>query len=487
MKKNEKLNLMVNKIVDYNKPNTVHYNGFLFKDHNGYYIKVVEIIDNEKKTLYLENKNNNIYLQDGDEQYITTTDKPKLMRVSLKSWHYRLIKFILRSNAPTPQTMQNGCPYFWLLLFSILVTPFVLLWKVFVFFLLLIPKTFMWFVEVNTNKWINDVDDIAAYNIYWHGWNSHKYMPIIPKIFFNKTDKDFFNYYLQKKHKNWDKLSNKKREEKLDNMKKDYYAWCEKESINRQKRLEEKRSKDEKQRRKREEYNEKHEARRLANQAKWDARMKPIHAKFKSIFASISRTFAFKCDWNNLIKITKRVVGGIITLIFLVATYFAVNGIAFVLTTFIDWSIANWEVYVGIVIGAVLVGIVYFLYVLITNWIQSVINKYRRGKRIWYIETLIYGIYYPLKYIALFLGYCFIYVIWIPIKYIFYKFLWKIILVNIGILLWKFLRALGRGLAKSMGVFGEYLGASYSDYCPGIEWVDTEEEKCNENDPVDVR
>jgi hypothetical protein len=39
------------------------------------------------------------------------------------------------------------------------------------------------------------------------------------------------------------------------------------------------------------------------------------------------------------------------------------------------------------------------------------------------------------------------------------------------------LKALGNGLKNSSGVFGEYFNASYSDYCPGIEWVDTEEEK----------
>lgn len=26
------------------------------------------------------------------------------------------------------------------------------------------------------------------------------------------------------------------------------------------------------------------------------------------------------------------------------------------------------------------------------------------------------------------------------------------------------------------GIFGEYFGASYSDYCPGIEWDEKEED-----------
>jgi hypothetical protein len=33
-----------------------------------------------------------------------------------------------------------------------------------------------------------------------------------------------------------------------------------------------------------------------------------------------------------------------------------------------------------------------------------------------------------------------------------------------------------KGIGSSSGIFGEYFGASYSDYCPGIEWVDFDEE-----------
>jgi hypothetical protein len=45
------------------------------------------------------------------------------VRLSTNSWHYKLIKWTLGSNAPTPQNMHNLCPYFWLLVFSILIQP----------------------------------------------------------------------------------------------------------------------------------------------------------------------------------------------------------------------------------------------------------------------------------------------------------------------------------------------------------------------------
>ena len=43
--------------------------------------------------------------------------------LSTKSWHYKLLKWTLGKNAPTPQTMHNLCPYFWLVIFSILIQP----------------------------------------------------------------------------------------------------------------------------------------------------------------------------------------------------------------------------------------------------------------------------------------------------------------------------------------------------------------------------
>jgi hypothetical protein len=123
------------------------------------------------------------------------------------------------------------------------------------------------------------------------------------------------------------------------------------------------------------------------------------------------------------------------------------------------------------------VGILYILGVFVWGWIEKLINKYHVGKKVWYIEPLIYGLYYPIKYIIFAIGYFLLYVIWIPIKFIFYNFLWEIVLVNTGLFIWKLFRALGRGLANSTGVFGEYFSASYTDYCPGIEWVDVDEKE----------
>ena len=133
----EKLELLLNKVVEFNQPDVAYYKGFLYKDSRGYYIKVVEGILGHFEI------NDKVRLNEGDEQFIIQAEKPKLMRVSLKSWHYRLIKYVLADNAPTPKTMQNGCPYFWLLIFSLFASPFVFVVKAFWFLLLLIPR-FLW-------------------------------------------------------------------------------------------------------------------------------------------------------------------------------------------------------------------------------------------------------------------------------------------------------------------------------------------------------
>jgi len=39
--KSEKLELLINKVVEFNQPEVCYYKGFLYKNETGYYIKVV--------------------------------------------------------------------------------------------------------------------------------------------------------------------------------------------------------------------------------------------------------------------------------------------------------------------------------------------------------------------------------------------------------------------------------------------------------------
>jgi hypothetical protein len=376
--------------------------------------------------------------------------------------------------------MQNGCPYFWLLVLSMLALPFVLLGKALKFVVLLIPKLLFWCLEKFVNMWIQSVDDIMAYDMYWQRYEGgNAKLPTTAKIFFKNTDTDFYDYFINEKYglsrtANPDEYQKKKLEISA--------KWEEFRKEREDKRIKEQQESYERHRKENEriaEINRKREA----NKKVWDARMQPIEnglgklfSSIGKVFVSIYNTFKFTGDWKVLIRRTKQVVGAIITLVILTATFFLVNFIAYALIAFVDFSIANWVVYVALGVFAAAVGIIYILGVVLGSWIQNIVNNYQRGRKVWYIEPLIY-LWYGVKYVGLGIAYAVVYVLWIPVKFIFYTFLWKLILVNTGKFLWRVICSFAKGLANSTGVFGEYFGASYSDYCPGIEWTDVEEEQ----------
>lgn len=57
----------------------------------------------------------------------------------------------------------------------------------------------------------------------------------------------------------------------------------------------------------------------------------------------------------------------------------------------------------------------------------------------------------------------FVSILWKIIYYVFYRFLWEIIILGI-------LTGFKEGITEFTGIFGDYLNASYSDYCPMISW-----------------
>jgi len=456
--KNEKLELLLNKVVEFNQPDVVYYKGFLYKSTEGYYIKVVDSIIG---SLLLNDK---VYLKDGDEKFITQADKPKLMRVSLKSWHYRLVKFVLGSNAPTPKTMQNGCPYFWLLMFSMFTVSFILLGKLIKTVLMLIPKLTYKILEILFDKWIQNMNDETAYKYDIYG----NQIPLTSKLYINHSDyeyHDFIYCYIVKKYNinpndNWNEYI------KLRTEIEDKYRTKrnQENAIDAQRRLELKKKQDAAYKL------------QLEREAKWEAKMKPIKDAFNKLFSSIAKTFTFNCDWKNIIKRTKQIFGAIITVILLIATFIIVNLLVLTITEIIDLCIVGWTWIAGFGIILLTAGIIIALIILIASWVQKIIDRYNYGNKVWYVQPFIYLIFYPIKYAIFAISYAFLYAIWIPIKFIFYTFIFKLILKNVGILVWKALSSLWKNILSSTGVFGEYFGASYSDYCPGIEWTDVEDE-----------
>lgn len=128
----QKLKNLHHKLVQLNDE-TDHMKGFLFKEGDRFFIKPIEVYRGsavEAGRFYITEKN---------ADSVEFCESPKLMKVSMKSWHYRLMKWVLGSNVPTPKTMQNGCPYFWLLVFSLIVSPFLFILRMFGSFLMGFP------------------------------------------------------------------------------------------------------------------------------------------------------------------------------------------------------------------------------------------------------------------------------------------------------------------------------------------------------------
>lgn len=291
----------------------------------------------------------------------------------MKSWHYRLVKYVLGNNAPTPKTMQNGCPYFWLLIFSIIVSPFKYTVSLFVELILLFPNLLLKALESSIDNWIVNIEDEQIYDYYYsynkYG-NNYLKIPAKAKYYFDKTDENIIDYFLNEKYGLTCKDSEAYKAKKSELAEK-WNAWRNEMTL----------KEDELYRKKLDEA-----AERLRKQAiqkaKWDARIKPLENIFNKIIDSLIKMFSFNMDWKNIIRKTKQFVGGIITLIILVFTFLFINAIAYVLTTVIDWSISNWEYYAITLILLSVIGIVYLLYFFITSWGQNIVNKYKNGKKV---------------------------------------------------------------------------------------------------------
>ena len=459
----KKLDLLLSKVVEFNQPETkmvagIHIKGFLYKNASDtYYIKTIDVLSGMVQI------GEKINLTEGNEEFITHAEKPKLMRVSMKSWHYRLMKYVMGSNTPTKKDMQNGCPYFWLLMFSLVVVAFVFIGRQIINILLLIPRGIETLFKAYVDSWMdsltdNDVMEIreeghlgkAARKVYG---GTYVFMTtyISKKYGLTNTSSNEFHKKYEELVNAWEQMSKERNDKRI----KDDFAY----------------------------YAKRAEAERIEalKKAKWAARIAPFEKSFNSMCDSIENGWKTAKSWKSLIKHTKQFFGLIITLSLLFLTYIMVTGFAMVLEFVIDKAIEYWEVPVLMVCICAAIGIIYLLYQFVTGWLENVIQKYKFGKTVWYIQPFIWTIYYPLKYIVVGLFYTVLYIIYKPLEFIFYNIVFKLVLVNA----YKFFKALFLAALGSTGIFGEYFGASYSDYCPGIEWTDTEDEEEEEESLTD--
>lgn len=347
-------------------------------------------------------------------------EKSGYVQLSKKAWHYRLQKFVFRSNMPN---LFNLCPYFWLTIFSLLA------------FLPLLPFRFLeWIMNFvadrliipNVERWVENINEEDFTLLYDFGSSC-----IRKPWGFSLVDRHYLLSLWFKKHKI--DLKTKKGAEKFNKLLQKYRKIITEREY--------KRSLEESAR-----YSRKIERReRITN---------GIDNFFDVIIANAFSKFFSKFDFTHIIKWTKRFVGLVITSVLLVALYFVLSWTG----RSILWLVVNWNWHVFLIVLSVIAATVLLILLIGATgvWIEWMKEKYQVGRKIWYVEVLKYIVFFPL-----------VYVVYYPVVGIFYLFIWKIIIVRF---IWGSLKLFWKGFVGFLGIFGEYFGASYTDYCPGIEW-----------------
>lgn len=367
------------------------------------------------------------------------------IKLNTKTWHYKLIKYVLGDDAPTPKNMHNLCPYFWLMIFSMFVGPFKLfftgLGKILGFIFNWSIKFVEYIlIEPTASGWFNSLEDRDVYALSQHDKK-------IPNLYsksklgkkangYEKSRADIVNEWFKKTHKESIYVLDKYGSETSFSTEK-YKSWKNFQRL--QKLAIDK------------------EIERLVAERRANRTIK-VDEVGEKIGESVTNAFNVMASWTDIIKWTKRVVGAIITLIGFGGVYFVVNflgrGILWVVENFNGPVVlSNLVIFGKIILGIVIVGVLFYF---IRLWVLYVKEQ---GLKLWYVKMIYYPIYW---------------LIFIPIKFLFVDLLFEFFLIN----LLKGIVAGAKGIWVSLlgflGIFGEYFGASYTDYCPGIEWEEND-------------
>ena len=369
------------------------------------------------------------------------TQEKASVKLSTKKWHYKLVKFILGGLAPTPQNMHNLCPYFWLLVASLLVTPVYGPLKLLAIgFAKILDATAnmmdKFLIIPAADSWEEKLSDLDVWQILSWDYEIKKVFRSVYGDDHRYMNKERFSYDWYRKTYKKKVFVNEVEGQTYGKYTKGFETWFET-------------CRDEAER-----ITEEARAAKKALQEKkeaYETRMRNFRYNADSFFDNIKDRVS---SWKSIIKWTKRVVGLIVTGAFLVATYFIVN----FASRGVLWLVENWDWHVFLIAMIVLaafgalVGLVALL---------QAFFKYMEAKgamNLWYIKVL--------YYLTM--------IVWWPCKIIFYRFLWQLVCVNGWFLIKRAARMVWGSFLGFFGIFGEYFGASYTDYCPGIEWDENE-------------
>jgi hypothetical protein len=356
------------------------------------------------------------------------------VKLSTRSWHYKLIKFILGSAAPTPWNMHNLCPYFWLMIFSMLVFPVVapikVLFRLAVYVLDAMDRMlYDGYIRPAAEKWEDALSDLDVFLIWnWELPISKSYI----KTRYSGVKPDLRSFAMDWWRSRYDPENTLTNEE----VRAEFKKWDENMHT--------------------EYHNYRNNARALRDQqdeanARRLESVSKIQTSIGNFLGKIGDAFR---SWKSLIVWTKRFVGLCITAVGLVISYFAVNYAG----RGVLWLVDNWDWRVVIGVGICLATV--FLIIGLIKGLAIIVDTLQERGRTDRFVNLLYNVSL---------------IFYLPMKWVFYNFVWRILLVggfkllkNCSIFLW-------RGIMGFLGIFGEYFGASYTDYCPGIEWEEDED------------
>lgn len=345
----------------------------------------------------------------------------KLISMSERCWHYKLIKFVWDFD---PKEFKNLCPYFWLTVASLFVVPFVLLWRG-------IKKVIYCIGDAISTTWdkFDNWYDKKSYN---------KQVLNLSKadVYFLKHRRDKNNNLISKayqlgRYKYLDRFAQKysdmiedaltKLEEKFDDdrVEADFVKELDKLFTIKEKR----------------EIQEYEKAVKKEEASKrMKRRMNKVAETTHVIWTFIYTSF-------------------IVALLLLIVTLLT-DVLVIALNWYVDWTT------IFKCVGKIILGVICIIAAsaCIAAFLCYGIDFLRaENKKWWYWLILIP--YMPLYFI-------FYKVIW---EIIIYKFIYQFIIYTI---LWGILRGIGIGFHEFGGIFADYFDASYSDYCPGINWED---------------
>lgn len=344
----------------------------------------------------------------------------KLVSISDKSWHYRLIKYTFQVEG---KEFKNLCPYFWLMMASLFVCPFVFIGKQLSKTWNKIDDLIGGFVDSiftkEYNKFIENLSEDDLYLLYTYSRryysNNLKLNKIIPSFIFEKKDMyTIFDDWAVKHGRNPNKLE-KKAIKFRDNKLNDYVE-------------------------------------------KKDLLVKPKIDSYRVIEKSL-KTEDDRKRAQKIAKISKKIGGIVITILFAILAFFGIQLLILLINVSIQYCILHPENFSkALTIIGYLVLLVLVLYVILkvaTSLCNMAFDKISNKdyKSVTIKEWIFFA---PIIFLS--------YGLWWLIKDV----IWKGIMVST----WN---GIVTTVTTCGGIFGEYFGASYSDYCPGIEWEENED------------